>query len=611
MSERDREQLRQWLRETECINVVGASESDCSDDEDPDEREVDHIELQPVHHSDVEDNAEQEVQENVFDAPVSPEVNMEVEENQLPPPIADPILDKPGFDNREFYVGKNKTTRWYLEPQNPRRARTPQHNIIPHFHRPGPTDNAKNATTSIQTLECILDNEMQQKIVEYTNIYIDKIRGNYDRPRDAKPTNLLEIKSLLGLLYLAGVLHANRRSLFEMWDMSKGTGVELAYVTMSEHRFRFLMRCIRFDNIHTRNQRKAVDKLAAIREMFEKFVSNSQNTYKPSDYLTIDEQLVAFRGNCPFRVYMPSKPAKYGIKVFALVSTTNFVATKLEVYVGQQPNGPFQQSNGTIPLVLRLVEPVVGTNRNITCDNWFASVPLALTLREEKSLTFVSTLRKNKPEIPLNFLPDKEREVKSSIFGFQDKCTMVSYVPKKNKAVVCISTMHHDGAIDPSTGDEKKPAIITTYNETKYGVDILDKMCRQYDVARNTKRWPLVLFFHIMNVAGVNALNIYRANKNYAIVCRRNYLKDLAFELVKPAINERISNENIPREIRRRGKLLLHLDEEAPPEQPAGEKGRCYLCGRARNKTSRKFCSKCKKWVCPDHQKSVCNQCLE
>lgn len=52
---------------------------------------------------------------------------------------------------------------------------------------------------------------------------------------------------------------------------------------------------------------------------------------------------------------------------------------------------------------------------------------------------------------------------------------------KKNKAVVCISTMHHDAAIDPSTGDKKKPVIITTYNETKYGVDILDKMYRQYD----------------------------------------------------------------------------------------------------------------------------------
>lgn len=50
------------------------------------------------------------------------------------------------------------------------------------------------------------------------------------------------------------------------------------------------------------------------------FELNCKNAYKPIDYLTIDEQVVAFRGKCPFRVCMPSKPATYGIKVFAMVS---------------------------------------------------------------------------------------------------------------------------------------------------------------------------------------------------------------------------------------------------------------------------------------------------
>jgi len=34
---------------------------------------------------------------------------------------------------------------------------------------------------------------------------------------------------------------------------------------------------------------------------------------------TIDETLVVFRGRCPFKMYIPSKPANYGIKVFSLV----------------------------------------------------------------------------------------------------------------------------------------------------------------------------------------------------------------------------------------------------------------------------------------------------
>lgn len=114
---------------------------------------------------------------------------------------------------------------------------------------------------------------------------------------------------------------------------------------MSANRFRFLLRCLIFDNVHTREARKSVDKLAAIREIFEMFNNNCKNVYKSIDNLTIDEQLVAFRGNFQFRVYMPSKPAKFGIKIFALVSTSNLNATNLEVYVGQQPIGPFRTNN--------------------------------------------------------------------------------------------------------------------------------------------------------------------------------------------------------------------------------------------------------------------------
>lgn len=45
-------------------------------------------------------------------------------------------------------------------------------------------------------------------------------------------------------------------------------------------------------------------------------VDNFQKYYCPSEYVTIDEQLLASRGKCPFRQY---KPAKYGIKTFALL----------------------------------------------------------------------------------------------------------------------------------------------------------------------------------------------------------------------------------------------------------------------------------------------------
>lgn len=63
------------------------------------------------------------------------------------------------------------------------------------------------------------------KIVDYTNIYIDMIREQYSRERDAKNTNLEEIKTLIGLLYYAGVLESSRLHTDKLWS-DDGTGIQ-------------------------------------------------------------------------------------------------------------------------------------------------------------------------------------------------------------------------------------------------------------------------------------------------------------------------------------------------------------------------------------------------
>ncbi|KAJ8880868.1 hypothetical protein PR048_017340 [Dryococelus australis] len=74
--------------------------------------------------------------------------------------------------------------------------------------------------------------------------------------------------------------------------------------------------------------------------------------------------------------------------------------------------------------VLCLVAPILGSNHNITADNWFSSVELVRELRRRK-LTYTGTLKKNKREVPKQFLPDKTREVGSSMYGFADNMTVV------------------------------------------------------------------------------------------------------------------------------------------------------------------------------------------
>jgi hypothetical protein len=69
------------------------------------------------------------------------------------------------------------------------------------------------------------------------------------------------------------------------------------------------------------------------------------------------------------------------------------------------------------------------------------------------------------------------------LFGFRKEATVVSYIPKKGKNVILISSLHFDDAIDCKTGSQLKPEIVTFYKRTKSGIDNMDQTCPTYNMA--------------------------------------------------------------------------------------------------------------------------------
>lgn len=61
--------------------------------------------------------------------------------------------------------------------------------------------------------------------------------------------------------------------------------------------------------------------------------------YNPGPEVTVDERLVPFRGRCPFKQYMPSKPGKYGIKIWAACDARSSYAWNMQVYTGKPIDG--------------------------------------------------------------------------------------------------------------------------------------------------------------------------------------------------------------------------------------------------------------------------------
>ncbi|KAL1457149.1 hypothetical protein WDU94_001810 [Cyamophila willieti] len=88
-----------------------------------------------------------------------------------------------------------------------------------------------------------------------------------------------------------------------------------------------------------------------------------------------------------------------------------------------------------------------------------------------------------------------------------------------------------------------KPEIITFYNQTKGGVDTQDKMLTEYTVKRKTWRWPLALFFNMIDVTALAAYIIITENLDHKTSeGRRKFLKELSKELCIPAIGTRSRN---------------------------------------------------------------------
>jgi hypothetical protein len=75
---------------------------------------------------------------------------------------------------------------------------------------------------------------------------------------------------------------------------------------------------IRFDDKATRTERRLEDKMAAFREILDKFIGLCKSLYLVGSAVCINEQLLPFRRRSGFRQYMPTKPSKYEIKIWMM-----------------------------------------------------------------------------------------------------------------------------------------------------------------------------------------------------------------------------------------------------------------------------------------------------
>ena len=134
-----------------------------------------------------------------------------------------------------------------------------------------------------------------------------------------------------------------------------------------------------------------------------------QEEYWPCQNLSVDEAMVAFKGQLSMKQYVPLKPIKRGIKVWECADSLNGYVCNLQVYPGRQDGGNAEHGLG-YHVVQVLSEPFIGKHHHIFCDNFFTSIKLACDLLRDDTY-ICGTIRSNRRGFP-NSLSPQTAEVK-------------------------------------------------------------------------------------------------------------------------------------------------------------------------------------------------------
>lgn len=127
--------------------------------------------------------------------------------------------------------------------------------------------------------------------------------------------------------------------------------------------------------------------------------------YVPNRNLAVDESMVAFKGRTHLKQYMPLKPIKRGIKVWALACSSTGYLLNFSVYEGKKESD--EEGSLGEKTVLELTKPFENKHYCVYFDNFFTSFTLLSKLLD-RNLFGCGTIRSNRKHFPKDLLvPDK------------------------------------------------------------------------------------------------------------------------------------------------------------------------------------------------------------
>jgi hypothetical protein len=153
--------------------------------------------------------------------------------------------------------------------------------------------------TPLQLLQCFLPRSLMEEFAQHTNAAA---------PHDWRPTTAEELYAFIGVHLFMGI---NR--LPEVY-WSQTFGHPLVTSLFSRDRFKELLRFFRV--VAADEDAAARNPLPHVRSLAAKLNASFAAHAAPSQHLALDEAMVAYKGRSPIKQYIPSKPHKWGYKIW-------------------------------------------------------------------------------------------------------------------------------------------------------------------------------------------------------------------------------------------------------------------------------------------------------
>lgn len=341
--------------------------------------------------------------------------------------------------------------------------------------QPGLNVQIDDPANPLEFFELFITREICEHISDETNRYAEqflekntlhlkeKSRVHYWSETDSD-----EIMKLLAFLLLQG-LHQkpDNKSYFSRRKILE-TPIFLELFT--ERRFHLLLKFLHFVNNEEYDEATCGSRrLYKLKPILDHLNDRFRSVYTPDCDVSIDESLMMWKGRLAWKVFIPSKRARFGIKSFELCEAKSGYVWNFLIYVGKETifDESLKDEAYGSKVVLELIDPLLNQGYMVTMDNWFTSPDLFEKLCNKKT-DAIGTLRQNRKGVP-NEIKQAKLKKGEHVSAYKDKLMVIKWKDKKD---ICLMSTTHDETMVTNkvrSQDITKPKVVVDYNSKMGG----------------------------------------------------------------------------------------------------------------------------------------------